>query len=58
MSVYSTVNAPFKEIICEEDIARIISSMVFPEKYSGHLALFFTEVPIEEVACFIKKYTI
>jgi len=58
MSIYTTVNAPFKQIICEEDIAGLILKMAFPDQYSGHLAVFFTEVPVSELAAFINKFNI
>ena len=58
MSVYTTVNASSKHILYEEDIAGFILLMALPEQYSAHMAVFFTEVPVAEIAEFIHKYNI
>jgi hypothetical protein len=54
-TVYSTINAPFKYSLNEEQLASFIRSNKFPEEFKGHIYAFFTEISVSEIYKFIKE---
>jgi hypothetical protein len=58
MSIMTTVNAPFKVLLSEEELAEFIKTDILPDKFSEHIFIFFTEVSVSSIYRFIKKHGI
>jgi len=57
-TVYTTVNASFKNTVSEERLAEFIKKSLFPEEFREHLYVLFTEVPVSAIYSFMKDYQI
>ncbi|HAA90627.1 MAG TPA: hypothetical protein DCE07_08710 [Peptococcaceae bacterium] len=56
--VETTINAQTKHYLREEQLARMLLSMEFDEKYMVQVFNFFTDVPLQDVERFMAKYGI
>lgn len=54
-TVFSTINAPFKETLSEEALSEIIRSGNMPQNYQPHIHVFFSEVHVSEMLRFCRE---
>lgn len=57
-TAYSTINAPFKYPLKEEELAHFIKTKQLPEKYKEHIYAFFTEVSTSVMYKFMMEHEI
>ncbi len=58
MIVYTTINAPFIDMLSEKKLASILKSGKLSSKWSAQIYSFFTDVPVQDIVKFSMKYDI
>lgn len=51
-----TVNAAYQEAISDEEIAELLRRKISPDRrFTEHVYVFFTEVPVSVISTFLKR---
>lgn len=54
----TTINAQTKTFLSEENFAKLIKELSFPDEYAGQIFNFFTDVHTQDIEKFTAKYNI